>query len=98
MHVISGMCIEIMTGACCPPGSEAVVQKEHVRRRDGGVSLPEKIVRGQHIAPRGSECSDEDVVSALTAAAEVRHKDPEICKKRGRRSLCSESPWCAGWA
>jgi len=54
--VESGKCLEIMTGAPCPPGTEAVVPKEHVRRLDDQVVLPERITPGQHVAPRGSEC------------------------------------------
>jgi len=52
----TGQCFEIMTGAPCPPGTDAVVPKEHVRRRDGRVQLPKRIASGQHIAARGSEC------------------------------------------
>ncbi len=55
-------CIEIMTGAACPPGTEAVVPKEHVRRAGNEVTLPSRIVRGQHIAPVGSECRKGDVL------------------------------------
>ena len=51
-----GCCYEIMTGAPCPPGAEAVVQKEQVHRSGNVVTLPERIDAGQHIAPRASEC------------------------------------------
>lgn len=54
--VESGKCLEVMTGAPCPPGTEAVVPKEHVRREDDQVVLPERIASGQHVAPEGSEC------------------------------------------
>jgi molybdopterin molybdotransferase len=60
-----GSCIEIMTGGCCPPGTEAVVQKEHVRRAENHVTLPAEISPGQHIAIPGSECRDgEEVLPA----------------------------------
>ena len=55
-------CYEIMTGAPCPPGTEAVVQNEHVRRDGDHVALPNRIELGQHIAPRGSECRHGEVV------------------------------------
>jgi molybdopterin molybdotransferase len=51
-----GRCYEIMTGAPCPPGAEAVVPREQVRRDGERVSLPGRIDPGQHIAPQGSEC------------------------------------------
>ena len=49
-------CLEIMTGAACPPGTEAVVPKEQVRRSGAEVALPRRVTPGQHIAPQGSEC------------------------------------------
>ncbi|NLY02906.1 MAG: molybdopterin molybdotransferase MoeA [Rhodopirellula sp.] len=54
--VEEGKCAAIMTGAVCPPGTEAVVQKEHVRREGDLVQLPETIAVGGHIAAVGSEC------------------------------------------
>ncbi|MCC6125726.1 MAG: molybdopterin molybdotransferase MoeA [Pirellulales bacterium] len=56
IELADGSCIEIMTGACCPPGTQAVVQKEHVRREGDAVALPAEIAPGQHIASAGSEC------------------------------------------
>jgi molybdopterin molybdotransferase len=49
-------CVEIMTGAPCPPNTYAVVQKEQVTRSDDLVSMPDRVAAGQHIAPKGSEC------------------------------------------
>jgi len=54
--VAEGRCLEIMTGAPCPTGTEAVVQKEQIRRDADQVTLPATITAGQHIAPQGSEC------------------------------------------
>ena len=51
-----GRCLEIMTGAPCPPDAEAVVPKEAVRRVGERVELPDHIARGANIAPMGSEC------------------------------------------
>jgi molybdopterin molybdotransferase len=71
-----GTCIEIMTGGCCPPGTEAVVQKEHVRREESNVALPAEISPGQHIAPPASECCEGEevlpsgtIISPLAVAA-----------------------------
>lgn len=58
-------CVEIMTGAACPPGTEAVVQKEHVRHEAGRVVLPATIPPGSHIAEVGSDCpAGEEILSA----------------------------------
>jgi len=54
--VTEGICVEIMTGACCPPGTEAVVPKEHTGRDGDQVRLPSAIAPGDHIALPGSEC------------------------------------------
>ncbi len=54
--VREGSSYEIMTGAPCPPDTEAVVQSEQVRRDGDQVTLPEQIRAAQHIAPQGSEC------------------------------------------
>ena len=51
-----GACVEIMTGAPCPPGTEAVVMREEVRREGATAVLPDRIAMGQNIVPAGSEC------------------------------------------
>ena len=55
-RVREGSCYEIMTGAPCPPGTEAVVKREQTGRDADRVTLPARIDPGQHIAPQGSEC------------------------------------------
>lgn len=54
--VREGSCMEIMTGASCPLGTEAVVPKEFAHREENHVLLPTSIPRGEHIACPGSEC------------------------------------------
>ena len=54
--VSQGCCVEIMTGAPCPPGADAVVPKEDVRVDGDRITLPAVIPPGQFIVPRGSEC------------------------------------------
>jgi molybdopterin molybdotransferase len=51
-----GTCLEIMTGAACPPGVEAVVPKEHVEREGDRIVLPQQIAPGENIVSQGKEC------------------------------------------
>ncbi len=60
--VAEGTCLEIMTGAACPAGTEAVVPKEQVSREGDRVALPPEISHGQHIAQPGSECQAGRVI------------------------------------
>lgn len=53
---------EIMTGAACPPGTEAVVPKENTTRDGHCAAMPPRIAAGQHIAAVGSECRAGAVV------------------------------------
>ena len=60
--VSEGRVVEIMTGAPCPPGAEAVVPQEAVFRHGDQVGLPANILPDQHMAPQGSECRAGAVV------------------------------------
>lgn len=71
-----GTVVEIMTGAPCPAGVEAVVPVELVTRRDGTVDLPDAIAPRANIAERGTEGRRGDpllnagaVITPLAAAA-----------------------------
>jgi molybdopterin molybdotransferase len=55
-ELVAGRCVEILTGAACPPGTDAVVPKEQADRGDRGVAVPCSIKPGQNIAPPGSDC------------------------------------------
>jgi molybdopterin molybdotransferase len=55
-------CLEIMTGAACPPDVEAVVPKEQVRREGDKIVLPVEIAAGANIAPQASECPAGKIV------------------------------------
>ncbi len=60
--ITDGECIEIMTGAPCPLGADAVVPCEDAPQTGQRVSLPDKICTGSNIAPTGSECASGTVV------------------------------------
>ncbi len=63
-----GQAVEILTGAPCPRGAEAVVPKEQVERRENLITLPSPIKSGQNIASQGSDCRQAD---RLLAAGQV---------------------------
>ncbi len=62
VEVRPGTGVEIMTGAPCPPGTEAVVPREDTTREGGLVSLPATIRPDDNIAPQGSEAREGQVV------------------------------------
>ncbi|MBI4406072.1 MAG: molybdopterin molybdotransferase MoeA [Deltaproteobacteria bacterium] len=49
-------CVEIMTGAPIPKGTQAVVPVEATIRNGESVKLPERFTLGSHISQKGSEC------------------------------------------
>jgi molybdopterin molybdotransferase len=53
--VLSGQCVEIMTGAGVPQGTDAVVMIEHTKREGRTITLDRAAQTGDHIVPRGSE-------------------------------------------
>lgn len=57
-----GHCVEIMTGACCPEGTEAVVPYEDCTRAGESVTLPAHLIPAAHIAPVGSECPSGNTI------------------------------------
>jgi molybdopterin molybdotransferase len=50
-----GQCVEIMTGASVPQGTDAVVMIEHIKRNGRTITLERTAAPGDHIVPRGSE-------------------------------------------
>jgi molybdopterin molybdotransferase len=61
-------CVEIMTGARCPEGTEAVVKKEEVTRTGESVHLPAGIAPGQNVSARGEEIAAGEVGAAAGTA------------------------------
>ena len=85
--VTRGTCVEIMTGAVCPQGAEAVVPKELVQRNDDHIALPENLKKGRHIAALGSESRAGTVVLesgntmtplAVAVAASVGRREVDV--------------------
>ncbi|MFH2002493.1 MAG: molybdopterin molybdotransferase MoeA [Planctomycetota bacterium] len=61
IELLPGTCVEIMTGAVCPRGTEAVVQKELISRSGSWVTLPAPIAEGKNISLRGSDCASRSI-------------------------------------
>jgi molybdopterin molybdotransferase len=85
VSVEPGTCVSIMTGAPCPPGTEAVVKKEDVRVEGDTVILPEVIRPGQHMVPKGSECEQGSVV--LSPGSEISPLTVAILASVGREHV-----------
>ena len=60
--VAAGSCIEIMTGAACPEGTDAIFHRELVVRDGQYAKLPRNVRCQQHMALRGSECREGSAV------------------------------------
>lgn len=59
-----GTGVEIMTGAPCPPGTEAVVKVEDTERQGDQIRLPGRVKAGQHLQPAGELCEVGETVLA----------------------------------
>jgi molybdopterin molybdotransferase len=66
--VLPGQCVEIMTGAGIPRGTDAVVMIEHTKREGQAIILDRPAQRGDHIVPRGTEA----LSGALLVASKTR--------------------------
>lgn len=70
--VAPGAAIAIMTGAPCPPGTEAVVKVEDTERDGDRVQLPALIVGGQHYQAQGGFCrAGDEIIPASTTLTSV---------------------------
>jgi molybdopterin molybdotransferase len=82
--------LEIMTGAPCPPGTEAVVMKEEVRREGSRATFPGTIEPGQNIVRAGAECREGSVV--LPAGATLTPLALGLLAAVGQRSVWARQP------
>ena len=60
----SGEALGIATGGVVPEGADAVVPVEYVVGYDNEVEIPESVVRGANVRPRGGDVRTGDVVVA----------------------------------
>lgn len=81
-----GTCVQIMTGAAVPTGSDAVVMLEHTQRDGDTIRFERPAQSGQNVVPRGSEAAPGQTIlrpgmrlgyAELALAAQVG--DAELC-------------------
>jgi molybdopterin molybdotransferase len=57
-----GEAMAIATGGAVPAGADSVVPIEYVVERDNEVEIPEPVVHGDNVRPRGGDIAEGDVV------------------------------------
>jgi molybdopterin molybdotransferase len=58
----AGEAMAIATGGVVPPGSDSVIPIEYVVEDDNNVEIPEHVVQGDNVRPRGGDIGAGDVV------------------------------------
>jgi molybdopterin molybdotransferase len=88
--IISGTCVEIMTGAPVPPGADAVVMVEYTSAIGDEVEISRGAKPGENIVPTGSEARANQVLLKrgsrisyphIAVAASVGKTDVSVCRK-----------------
>ena len=64
-EVGAGQCVQIMTGAGVPPGTDSVVMVEHTQPAETRVTFERPVERGQNVVPSGSEAKAGQVLLTL---------------------------------
>jgi molybdopterin molybdotransferase len=97
LPLVTGSCVQIMTGAAVPPGADAVVMIEFTSRNGDAVTFQRATLPGQNIVPRGSEARAGDVAlspglrlgfAELAIAAQVGAAQP-LCARKPRVAILS---------
>jgi molybdopterin molybdotransferase len=81
-----GECVEIMTGAPVPPGADAVVMVELVHPLGKRIiEIPERVVAGDNLVPRGTEARAGDEL--LARGTRLNHQAIALAASAGRSRL-----------
>jgi molybdopterin molybdotransferase len=84
-------CVQIMTGAAVPPGSDAVVMIEHTSRDGESVRFDRAAQSGQNIVPRGSEAKRGEPI--LFAGMRLGYAELALAAQVGAAQLrCASKP------
>ncbi|MGV8073105.1 MAG: molybdopterin molybdotransferase MoeA [Syntrophobacteraceae bacterium] len=85
-----GRCVEIMTGAPCPVGSEAIVMKEDVKRKGNRAFFPSTVNAGQYIVEQGRDCPSGSLV--LSGGTTISPISIAVLTSLGRSAIKVFSP------
>lgn len=89
--LLSGTCMQIMTGAAIPAGADAVVMIEFTRRENETVTFERPTQRGQNFVPRGSEARAGDL--ALSPGLRLGFAELAVAAQVGATTLrCHKKP------
>src|SRR5580765_1574716 len=84
-------CVQIMTGAAVPSGSDAVVMIEHTTRDGDEVRFERAAVAGQNFVPRGSEARAGQTL--LTPGMKLGYAELALAAQVGAAELkCAQKP------
>ncbi|MDF1697499.1 MAG: molybdopterin molybdotransferase MoeA [Saprospiraceae bacterium] len=78
-------CIEIMTGASLPKGTDTVVRYEDLDKSEAGVRILKPVRKGQNIHWKGSDHSENSIL--LKAGLEIKAIDINVLATVGKSSV-----------
>jgi molybdopterin molybdotransferase len=84
--LVAGTCVQIMTGAAVPDGSDAVVMIEHTSRDGDSVRFARAAQPGQNIVPRGSEAQRGETI--LSPGMRLGYAELALAAQVGAAQLC----------
>lgn len=68
-----GEAARIFTGAPLPPGTDAVIMQEHVRREAGRITLGRAMRAGDNVRPRGEDIDPPEAILDQGTRLDARH-------------------------
>ena len=87
----AGTCLQIMTGAAVPAGSDAVVMIEHTKREGDLVRFERAAQAGQNVVPRGREAAASQTI--LTPGMRLGYAELALAAQVGAVQLqCAKRP------
>lgn len=78
----SSKCIEIMTGACLPLGTDTVIRYEDLELINGAYQIKEKVRKGQNIHEKGSDHDQHSIL--LNKGTEIKAIDINVLATVGK--------------
>jgi len=89
--LVTGTCLQIMTGAAVPSGADAVVMVEHTSREGDVVRFTRPALAGQNFVPRGSEAAAAQTI--LKPGMRLGYAELALAAQVGATQLqCAQRP------